>query len=208
MKDEKKKKAHLIKELKELRKRITELETTVVDELTGLHNLRNFFILGEHEFARANRYERSLSFVMISLDNLEQIRETYGGDIVNQILVVVADRCRTNVRYVDILGHYGDEQFILMLPEADLTASRKIAERIRQMIAETPVSTEEGVISVTVSQGVSNLTVKTHNLIAIMERADKALGLAKEKGGNRVDIGIEVLPPAIPSEVNPLNSKQ
>jgi len=208
MKDEKKKKAQLIKELKGLRKRIIELETTVVDELTGLHNLRNFFILGEHEFARAKRYERSLSFVMISLDNLEQIRDTFGDDIVNQILVIVADRCRTNVRYVDILGRYGDEQFILMLPEADLTASRKIAERIRQTVAETPVSTEEGVISVTVSLGVSNLTVKAPNLIAIMERADKAMSLAKEKGGNRVDISIEVLPPTIPSKVNPLNSKQ
>ncbi|MCK4322009.1 GGDEF domain-containing protein [candidate division WOR-3 bacterium] len=189
MKDENKKKEQLINELSELRGRITELEETYVDDLTGLHNLRNFFVLAEHEFARSHRYERPLTFIMLSIDNLYQITEDYDEFIVDEVLATVGERFRTSVRYVDILGRYGDEEFVLLLPEVDLTDARKIAERIRTAITGTPIETEDGSISVTISLGVSDLTANTPNLITLMECADKAMSTAKEKGGNCVEIG-------------------
>lgn len=189
MKKADKKKEELLGEIKELREQIAGLEEAYVDELTGLHNLRNFFVLAEHEFARSHRYERPLAFIMMSINNMSEITENHDQFVVDEVMATVAERFRTSVRYVDIVGRYGDEEFVLLLPEADLTNSRKIAERIQNAITGKPIETDEGDISITISIGVSNLNVSTPNLITLMERADNAMSKAKEKGGNGIEIG-------------------
>ncbi|MCK4321759.1 GGDEF domain-containing protein [candidate division WOR-3 bacterium] len=188
LKDEDEEKERLKSELKELRSRMVEYEESVIDRLTGLHNTRHFLILAEHEFARANRYERSLSFVMLSLDNLEQLKKTYGDEIADQVLVTVAERYRTKVRSVDILGRYGDEVFVLLLPEANLTDARKVAERICKAVGEIPAPSVSGPVTITISLGVTNLTVNTPNLSDMIYCAEKAMKVAKQKGGNRIEV--------------------
>lgn len=188
LKDEDEEKERLKSELKELRNRMVEYEESVIERLTGFHNIRHFFVLAEHEFSRALRYERSLSFIMLSLDNLKQVKKTYGDEIVNQILITVAERLRAKVRSVDILGRYGDEVFVLLLPEANLADSRKIAERIRKAVGEIPAPTESEPVTITISLGVTKLTVNTPNLSAMLYCAEKAMNVAREKGGNRVEV--------------------
>lgn len=188
MKKGDKEKEKLLDEIKELREQIAELEETYVDELTGLHNLRNFFVLAEHEFARSHRYERPLAFIMLSIDNMDEIIEIHDQFVVDEVMATVGERFRTSVRYVDILGRYGDEEFVLLLPEADLTNSRKIAKRIQNAITGKPIETDDGDISITISMGVSNLNLSTPNLITLMERADNAMSKVREKGGNSIEV--------------------
>jgi diguanylate cyclase (GGDEF)-like protein len=182
-------KEKLLGEIKELREQIAGLEEAYVDELTGLHNLRNFLVLAEHEFARSHRYERPLAFIMLSINNMDEIIENHDQFVVDEVMAAVAERLRTSVRYVDIVGRYGDEEFVLLLSEANLTDSRKIAERIQNAITGKPIETEEGDISITLGMGVSNLNVNTPNLITLMENADNAMSKAKEKGGNCIEVG-------------------
>jgi len=164
MRDEDKTKEQLINELKELRRRIAQMKEVVVDKMTGLYNRRHFLDLAEHEFARARRLDRPLSAIILDIDHLKQVNDTYGNEVGDQVLTAVAERCRTNLRYVDILGRYGGEEFVFLLPEADLPASNQIAERIRRCIAGTPVSTEIGSIKITSSLGVAYLTKETPNM--------------------------------------------
>jgi len=187
--NETKTKKQLIKELKKLRERVSECEESVFDDLTGLHDIRYFLVLAEHEFTRAQRYKRPLSLVMLSLDNPEKISEIYGEDVVDKAFGTVADYCRKNVRFVDIFGRYGDGEFLLLLPEAKLKAAEKMAERIRQHVVETPIPSDIGYATITISLGVANLKKDTPNLISLLERADKAMNVAREKGGDRVEVG-------------------
>ena len=189
LKDEDKTKEQLINELKELRSRIGQSKEVVVDRLTGLYNRRHFLDLAEYEFARTRRLERHLSAIMLDIDHLKQINDTYGQSIGDQVLAVVAKRCRTNVRFVDIPGRYGGGKFVLMLPEANLPAANQVAERLRQCVAKTPISTERGLIKITISLGVTSLTVDAPNLSDLLERSDKAMHLAKQGGRNRVEVG-------------------
>ncbi len=186
-KDEDKPKEQLINELKELRGRVSQLKETVVDQLTGLFSRRHFFDLAQHEFVRARRFGRPLSVVMLDIDGLTKVNETYGHAIGDQVLATVADRCRTNVRYVDILGRYGGEEFIILLPEADLEIAKKIADRLRRSVADVPLSTQGGTIIVTISLGVANLTEDTPNMTVLLDRAEKAIHFAKQGGGDRVE---------------------
>lgn len=181
-------KKELLKELKELRNRIVEYEESVVDKLTGLHNIRHFLILAEHEFERALRYERPLSFLMLGVNNIKQIKKLYGNDVVDQVEISVAQRFKNSVRTVDIIGKYRDDVFVLILPEANLTDARKIAERIIRGVSETSVPTEKGPVNVKVSLGVAKITVNTPNLSALMYSADRAMSVAREKGGDRIEI--------------------
>ncbi len=189
MKDEEKVKEQLIQELKELRERVSQMKESVVDELTRLYNRRHFFDLAQHEFLRARRFERPLSAIIVDTDDLNKINEDYGHAIGDQALATVADRCRTNVRYVDILGRYGGEEFVILLPEADLETARKIAERLRQSVAGTSVTTQGGPITMTVSIGVADMTKDTPNLPALLDRIEKAMHVAKLEGGDSVEIG-------------------
>ena len=181
-------KEQLVNEMKKMRERIFEYEESIVDELTCVHNIRRFLLLARHEYERALRYERALSFIMMRPDNFKQLKKNHEDKIIDQILVTVAERCRTNLRYVDILGRYGGEEFVFLLPEAELPASNQIAERIRRCIAGTPVSTEIGSIKITSSLGVANLTKETPNMSSLLERAEKAMQHAKQGGRNRVEV--------------------
>ncbi len=181
-------KEQLVNELKRMHERILEYEELIVDELTSVYNIRRFLLLARYEYERALSYKRALSFIMLRPDNFKQLKKNHEDKIIDQILVTVAERCRTNVRSVDVLGRYGDEVFCLLLPESNLTNARKIAERIRLAVAEESVTTDSGPINITISLGLTKITVNTTNLNSLMYLADKAMKVAEEKGGNRIDV--------------------
>lgn len=185
--DEDKPKKQLIDELNQLRERVSQLKESVVDQLTGLYSRPHFFDLAQHEFVRARRFKRPLSVIMLDIDELKYINETYGHAIGDQVLSTVADRCKTNVRYVDILGRYGGEEFVALLPEADIERAKQIADRVKRLVAETPIPTQSGSITVTVSMGVADLAEDTPNMPVLLDRAEKAVHFAKQGGGDRVE---------------------
>jgi diguanylate cyclase (GGDEF)-like protein len=94
-----------------------------------------------------------------------------------------------HLRADDILGRFGGEEFVILLPETNLNHARQIAERLRRMIAETPIETEIGPIHTTISIGVALMDKPNSITIAqMLSRADRAMYLAKQSGRNRVII--------------------
>ena len=158
----------------------------VTDSLTGLLNRRHFFELAEHELRRAKRYSRPLSAIMLDVDHFKQINDTYGHTVGDEVLREVAQVCMKETRNVDVLGRYGGEEFVIVLPECEAHAAREVAERLRQSIAELSMSTPEGPVQVTASLGVSSLSSPSTTLDALISAADTALYSAKRGGRDNV----------------------
>ena len=171
----------------ELGKALEEVQRlAITDSLTGLYNRRHFLELAEHELQRARRYRRFLSAIMLDIDHFKQVNDTYGHAAGDHVLKEVADCCRQVMRKEDVLGRYGGEEFVIMLPESNLSATCQVAERLRQSIAQKTIDTEVGPVMVTVSLGVITLGDECSTLETLLAGADQDLYLAKRSGRNRV----------------------
>ena len=158
----------------------------LTDHLTGLQNRRSLFELGRVEFARAHRMNRPFCCMMLDLDHFKQINDKYGHPVGDQVLKEFARRCKSSVREIDLVGRYGGEELVILLPETDRKTSVLVAERLRASIAATPITVADLEIPVTVSIGVATKDEHTTHLEALMARADQAMYIAKHKGRNRV----------------------
>jgi diguanylate cyclase (GGDEF)-like protein len=158
----------------------------IIDDLTGIFNRRHLFELAAREFNRAQRFNRPLSVIMFDLDYFKRVNDTYGHSVGDQVLKVVAERCRANIRDVDVLGRYGGEEFTIILPEAGLDEAQLISERLRKHIARMPITTTAGPIRTTVSVGAACLSGETPNIAKLIDCADFAMYAAKRKGRNLV----------------------
>jgi diguanylate cyclase (GGDEF)-like protein len=160
----------------------------LTDPLTGLHNRRSFFQLGRVEFSRAYRMDRPLSCMMLDLDYFKQINDNYGHLLGDQILQEFAKRCKNSVREMDLVGRYGGEELIILLPETDLTTALQVAERMCTSIAKAPMKVSGQEINVTVSIGVAAKNENSVDLETLIARADQAMYIAKHQGRNRVSV--------------------
>lgn len=157
------------------------------DFLTGIPNRRHFLELAEVELARAHRYRRPFSLLMLDLDMFKDINDRYGHRIGDLTLQKVVEVCRQTLRGVDIVGRLGGEEFGIILPETDTERARQVAERVRQAIAATAVPlVQGGAVFVTTSVGVATFSGSDGNVDAVLTRADQALYNAKRAGRNRV----------------------
>jgi len=171
---------------------VQRLATT--DSLTGLHNRRSFLSMAAVEYERACRYGRPLSILMIDIDHFKRVNDTLGHAAGDKVLQVVAARCRKALRKVDIIGRYGGEEFLVILPETTMEFARRTAEKIRRFIHEFPVQYSDKSINITVSIGVNSIETESmqfpipeNALERFINRADRALYAAKRAGRNRVE---------------------
>lgn len=160
----------------------------ITDPLTGLYNLRGLGELGRREVDRARRFHRPLSAIFLDVDNFKRFNDTYGHAMGNQVLILLAEHCRRNMRDVDILARYGGEEFVILLPETELKTARQVAERLRLCVETEPMDTELGPLSVTISLGVAALNLRTPDLSTLIKRADAAMYSAKRTGRNLVAV--------------------
>jgi diguanylate cyclase (GGDEF)-like protein len=158
----------------------------ITDSLTGLYSRRHLFELAGHEFQRARRYQLPLSVMMVDIDEFKRVNDTHGHAIGDQVLQGVAERCRKELREVDVIGRYGGDEFTALLPETGLSAACQVAERLRKNIAERTLDTKAGRITVTVSLGIAVLGDEHLTPESLLDRADQALYAAKQNGRNRV----------------------
>ena len=158
------------------------------DTLTGTSNRRYFMSQAEQEMRRSRRFARQMSVMMIDIDHFKQVNDNHGHAVGDAVLQAVVKRGLESLRQSDLLGRMGGEEFAVILPETDLEAARDAAERLRAHLAERPVVAEHAVIPCTVSIGVAQLNAKDASVDALLNRADKALYVAKQNGRDRVEV--------------------
>jgi len=167
--------------------RLVDLATT--DPLTGVANRREFFLSGENELKRAARYNESPSVIMLDLDYLKRINDTYGHSIGDQALKELARVCKSCARGFDLVARFGGDEFIILLPETTASQALSFTERLRQQIAGLVFATPAAPIGITASIGVAEYQ-KNDTLQTLIERADQGLYQAKVNGRNRVVLSL------------------
>ena len=155
------------------------------DPLTELHNRRGFIDRARAAWSVAVRSERAMSIILLDLDHFKQINDTHGHDVGDQALVVCANLLASAGRAGDVVGRWGGEEFILLLPDTDLDQACAFAERLRLAMADQRIETAKGPIQVTASFGVAQREEFTQ-LESLIRHADQALYQAKRTGRNRV----------------------
>ncbi|MBI3739454.1 MAG: diguanylate cyclase, partial [Chloroflexi bacterium] len=159
----------------------------ITDPLTGLYNRRGLFEIGKIEFARSRRANRPFSAIMVDIDHFKEINDTYGHFTGDRVLQKFARLCRNSIRDVDLVGRYGGEEIVILLPETSLTAGMEVAERLRKRISHAPIKiTDEFSLQITASLGVAQQDENTLSLETLIEHADQSMYIAKRKGRNRV----------------------
>jgi len=160
----------------------------ITDTLTNLYNRRGLFELGRREIERARRYGRPISAIMLDIDQLKRINDTYGHKVGDQALIGFAERLTKNVRHIDVLGRYGGDEFAILLPETDRFSASQVAERLRYCVIEKPLLTDPEPVNITASFGVARLNLEIPDLAVLLHQADEAMYVAKQNGGNRVEM--------------------
>lgn len=157
------------------------------DELTGINNRRQFFALAPPAFSAAVRYHHPLGAILIDLDHFKAVNDNWGHQIGDCVLKHVANIAQRHLRGADILGRYGGEEFIVLLPDSPAEQSRVVAERIRVEIESSGLDTPKGRVALTASAGVADTTQLGVDCIErLIGLADLALYAAKQAGRNRV----------------------
>lgn len=157
------------------------------DVLTGLNNRRSFEVIGRREVARACRHGEPLSVMIMDIDHFKSINDAHGHDAGDEVLRAVAQTCAAQLREIDLFARLGGEEFAMLLPATDIENAMGVAERMRQTLAQTAVTTCDGnAIFLTVSIGVAEVDDKLRDLKALLRVADIALYRAKDAGRNRV----------------------
>jgi len=162
-------------------------KTSVTDPLTGAYN-REFL---QHrlpaEIAHALQHGHPLSVAMIDVDHFKAVNDRFGHDAGDRVLAEVATRLRGAIRRHDLLVRYGGEEFLVVLPDADLERAREVGERMRHTLQSSAIPVDDGRdIEVRVSVGVTEHR-DGDEAQTIVRRADTALYLAKGRGRNRVE---------------------
>jgi two-component system cell cycle response regulator len=173
-------------EIVRLRARIEELSDLVAtDELTGLYNFRHFKTVLHAEMDRSKRSGIPTSLVLADVDHFRAINDEHGREVGNRLLRQLAEICRSEVRTTDLVCRYGGEIFAIIFPETHLELAVKVADRIRQKIADTPLELDDGDINVTVSMGAS-VYVKTSviDFVDFVDSVDRFVSEAKRSGRN------------------------
>ncbi len=157
-----------------------------MDPLTDIYNRR---ALDERLRIAAISSEKNASKISVlfaDIDHFKAINDTYGHAVGDEVLKVVAKRISTALRFGDVLGRYGGEEFVIGLINTDQEQARSLAERIRQSISDHPISSAEHKISITISIGVAVLSGGLSGLDQAMLSADRALYHCKQNGRNRI----------------------
>ncbi|MCK4241730.1 MAG: sensor domain-containing diguanylate cyclase [Candidatus Atribacteria bacterium] len=165
-------------------------QLAITDELTGLYNFRYIKDRLEEEVKRAQRFKHPLALIMADIDHFKEFNDAYGHLEGNKALQNIAGILQLNVREVDIVGRFGGEEFIIILPEANKKEAHKIAERIRIKVEDYNFINKKSHPNekVTLSLGITSCFQENITPQGLVQKVDQALYLAKGKGRNRVEV--------------------
>ncbi len=184
-------------ELKEtqqaLERKQTELEAVIVqanevshtDSLTLLANRKQILADLQRQVMFSERYQEPFSISMLDFDHFKKINDTYGHAVGDDVLRFVALQLRDHVRLPDLVGRYGGEEFLVLLPNSTVKAASEQAERLCGQVRSTPIISGKLVIHMTISIGIAQYRIHQENWEQLLERSDQALYQAKLKGRDR-----------------------
>ena len=165
------------------------LEAT--DSMTGVMSRRAFLELAQRESSRALRYRRPTAVLLLDIDHFKRVNDLHGHAVGDAVLRDCAKAWKVELREQDLLGRVGGEEFCAVLPEAPLESAKQAAERLRKAVANLKFNGKSEQFSVTVSIGLTMVLEKDADFAQSMERADRALYLAKERGRDRLETVVE-----------------
>ena len=157
------------------------------DGLTGINNHRSLLQLAEREFDVAMRYQTLLSVMFFDIDNFKQINDTFGHAIGDESLIRTIQAVASELRSADLVGRYGGDEFVILLPQTSAQEALSLAERIHAGIAAMRLDTARGALTLTISIGIAQLihdTSPRETVENLLHRADLALYAAKQDGKN------------------------
>jgi len=161
-------------------------ELTIIDGLTQIFNRRYFLERFDEEMRRAKKFKLKFSFLMVDIDHFKDYNDRYGHLVGDAILRELAKTIKETIRQIDFMGRYGGEELSIILAETDKEQARFAAERIRQAIESKHIAVYDEDLKVTVSIGVSTFPEDARDTKALIDKADKALYIAKQTGRNRI----------------------
>lgn len=180
------------------------LEVSATDAMTGLFNRSHMLSSLEREFKRFERSGEPLSCIMIDIDHFKNINDTYGHSFGDKILVTFAELLGASIRDSDILGRYGGEEFLCLVPSTDLEGACALAEKLRLAIESKVFAVSFFNLELTASFGVSSSSLaEVTGPDQLLQWSDRALYRAKQSGRNRVCVADG----AHPSSADPSSSR-
>ena len=158
------------------------------DFLTTLLNRSEILAALDRELARGARDDKPATVILADIDHFKRINDTLGHAAGDEVLKEVARRLKEDLRPYDVVGRYGGEEFLLILPGCNLPNGVKRADEIRKIVSGRPITTPGGAVSVTVSMGISaNDSLRDCTTAEFLQEADTSLYRAKNNGRNRVE---------------------
>jgi two-component system cell cycle response regulator len=162
---------------------------SVTDDLTRLYNTRYMNNVLRRETKRASRSGRPLSLLFLDLDGFKSINDTYGHLFGSRALVEAAAVIRGSARETDVVARFGGDEFALILPDTGSEGAFAVGERIRERIAAHRFLTGDGLsIRLTCSVGLATLPDAAASAEELMQAADKAMYIVKDRGKNGIQV--------------------
>lgn len=163
---------------------------TITDDLTKLYNYRYLMQYLEAEVKRCLRYKKKVSLLFIDIDGFKRINDTFGHLVGSQALAEMGQVFRRILRETDVVGRYGGDEFVIVLPETPLNGAMVIAERIRKKVEDYEFIAQNLSIRLTVSLGVANCPKHTLTAEGLIKKADAAMYRAKELSKNSIKVAV------------------
>jgi two-component system, cell cycle response regulator len=157
--------------------------------LTGVFNRRHLMEQVPIEIDRSARYDHRLSIVMCDVDHFKKVNDTHGHQAGDAVLKSVVNLLKRKIRTVDWIARYGGEEFVIVLPETSYTNAVKVAESLRDAVAQLSIEFEGKQLSVTASFGVTGWDADVPaegSVDAMVARCDACVYDSKANGRNRV----------------------
>ena len=158
------------------------------DSLTGILNRRSFFEAAEIQFARFTRYQERFAFVVIDIDNLKNINDTYGHPAGDRSIRLMTDTINLGKRSSDIFGRLAGDEFGMLLPNTSVEEALEVLARIKSTLASLDVEARGiRLFKVSFSAGVTQVRESDKSFDDLYRRADKVLLAAKQSGRDRIE---------------------
>ncbi|MBI2315890.1 MAG: GGDEF domain-containing protein [Betaproteobacteria bacterium] len=151
------------------------MQLSEVDELTGVYNRRGFAMTVDRLFAQAVRYNRPVSIMMIDVDRLKPLNDSYGHETGDRMLKLVAKCIQGELRQTDVVARYGGDEFVALLPDTPRGGAVDVAARIRVAVAGTPLNLGDRSLITSVSIGVATYPEDGRSLETLLVHGDRAM---------------------------------